>query len=100
VCARELAQTETQRMLISAIPNGQALAPSNKHPAHQYTCGLLLHVSAITTTVSGAEGAVWLEGKSRPKKNKLPKLALANGMWIGDIPFVLSVLTLPEQILI
>jgi hypothetical protein len=27
-------------------------------------------------------------------------MALANDMWIGDVPFELSVLTLPEQILI
>ena len=34
------------------------------------------------------------------QKGQLPKLALANDMWIGDIPFELAVLTMPERILI
>ena len=34
------------------------------------------------------------------KKKKTPPLALANGMWIGDVPSALKVLTLPERILI
>jgi hypothetical protein len=33
-------------------------------------------------------------------KNHLPQLALTNNMWIGDIPFELAVLTLPERVLI
>jgi hypothetical protein len=34
------------------------------------------------------------------KLHKTPPLSLANGMWIGDVPLVLSVLTLPERVLI
>ncbi len=30
----------------------------------------------------------------------MPKFALANNLWLGDIPTELSVLTLPEQLLI
>ncbi|KAH9000485.1 hypothetical protein EDB92DRAFT_1831586 [Lactarius akahatsu] len=29
-----------------------------------------------------------------------PALSLANGLWIGDVPPLLNILTLPEQILI
>ena len=32
--------------------------------------------------------------------NKTPALSLANGMWIGDVPQELSILTLPEKVLI
>ncbi|KIK84219.1 hypothetical protein PAXRUDRAFT_152932 [Paxillus rubicundulus Ve08.2h10] len=32
--------------------------------------------------------------------NKLPKFALANNMWIGNIPQELSILSLPERILV
>jgi hypothetical protein len=35
-----------------------------------------------------------------PKKKKTPALSLANGMWIGEVPLELSVLTLPERILV
>ena len=34
------------------------------------------------------------------ERQTLPKLALANNLWIGDIPFELSDLTIPEQLLI
>ncbi|KAJ7573104.1 hypothetical protein C8J56DRAFT_728939, partial [Mycena floridula] len=34
------------------------------------------------------------------KKESLPPLALANDMWIGNVPFALSCLTLPERLLI
>ncbi len=33
-------------------------------------------------------------------RNMLPKHALTNNLWLGDIPLVLSMLTLPEQMLI
>ncbi|KAK0197841.1 hypothetical protein F5146DRAFT_919470, partial [Armillaria mellea] len=33
-------------------------------------------------------------------KEELPRLALANNMWIGHIPAELEILTLPERILI
>jgi hypothetical protein len=33
-------------------------------------------------------------------KALLPKLVLVNNLWIGDVPSVLSVLTIPEQLLI
>lgn len=34
------------------------------------------------------------------ERGTLPKLALANNLWIGDVPFELSDLTIPEQLLI
>ncbi|KAH9033812.1 hypothetical protein EDB85DRAFT_1864258 [Lactarius pseudohatsudake] len=34
------------------------------------------------------------------QKDKTPALSLANGMWIGDVPPLLNVLTLPERILV
>lgn len=34
------------------------------------------------------------------QKEKIPTLSLANGMWLGDIPLELSILSLPERILI
>ncbi len=34
------------------------------------------------------------------KNNKMPKLALANGLWIGITPITLPQLTIVEEILI
>ncbi|KAH9175176.1 hypothetical protein EDB89DRAFT_1848028 [Lactarius sanguifluus] len=33
------------------------------------------------------------------RKDKTPTLSLANGLWIGDVPPLLTILTLPERIL-
>jgi hypothetical protein len=34
------------------------------------------------------------------RKNRTPAMSLTNGMWIGDIPLELKVLTLPECVLV
>ncbi|KAH9161206.1 hypothetical protein EDB89DRAFT_1861768 [Lactarius sanguifluus] len=34
------------------------------------------------------------------RKDKTPALSLANGLWIGDVPPLLTILTLPERILV
>ncbi|KDQ54205.1 hypothetical protein JAAARDRAFT_110544, partial [Jaapia argillacea MUCL 33604] len=34
------------------------------------------------------------------KQDKIPKLSLANGMWLGDVPEVLKNLTWAERLLI
>ncbi|KAF7310022.1 ATP-dependent DNA helicase [Mycena indigotica] len=38
--------------------------------------------------------------KSTVEDPMTPRLALANNMWIGDVPFQLEILTLPEQLLV
>jgi hypothetical protein len=100
VCAREVVQTDAEVKFIDAIPNQYLLHPSKPHAAHQLTNGMLLHPSAIITSTRGQQGYVCKECMTKLKKGHLPKLALANSMWIGDIPFELSVLTLPERVLI
>ena len=34
------------------------------------------------------------------KKGKVPRLSLANNLWIGEVPYKLTALTIPEQLLI
>src|SRR5882762_4091806 len=34
------------------------------------------------------------------RNNQTPALSLANGMWIGDVPPELAILTLPEKVLV
>ena len=99
-CTRELVDKETQVIPINAIPNHQLLVPYNSHPAHKLTDGLLLMKLAIVETPTGLQGAICKECLKNLGRNWLPRLALANDMWIGEVPFELSALTLPEQILI
>ena len=100
VCARELFCLQLTRYLLDEIPNRHLLAPFEPHPAHVLTEGLLLHRQAIFDVEEKAHGYVCVECVRNLKKNRVPRLALANGMWTGDVPFELSVLTIPEQILI
>ncbi|KAJ6495752.1 hypothetical protein C8R47DRAFT_958364, partial [Mycena vitilis] len=43
---------------------------------------------------------ICLQCKAKLLQDERPPLALANGMWIGSIPFELSILTLAERLLI
>src|SRR5882762_4114279 len=99
-CARELATSQMTLLSLDAIPNCHLLAPFEPHPAHELTGGLLLHTKAIIRKNGKLHGFVCAECMRNLGKKRTPRLALANGMWTGDVPFELSVLTIPEQILI
>jgi len=99
-CARELALCDTQVMDVAEVPNSSWLIPQESHPKHHLTNGMLLHQSALTGTPARPRGHICDECLTNLRKNRLPRLALANNMWIGDIPFELAVLTLPERVLI
>ncbi|KAF8123281.1 hypothetical protein EV363DRAFT_1088543, partial [Boletus edulis] len=60
----------------------------------------LMLSDCITGEDAGAEGWLCNECLRALKANTTPKLALANNMWIGEVPHELAVLTLPEQLLI
>ena len=100
VCARSMSGAGTTALSVHDIPNRHLLAPFQPHPAHKLVDGMLLQSSAIVTSPTGRAGAVCDECLSKLRENKVPRLALANDMWIGEVPFELSVLTLPEQMLI
>lgn len=100
VCARGIFSTNATVFFLGSIPNRHLLVPFESHPAHQLTDGLLLQVSAIRVGSDGQSGAVCNECIRNLRKGRVPRLALANGMWIGEVPFELAALTIPEQILI
>jgi hypothetical protein len=53
---------------------------------------------------TGVDGVSWANVctscNDKLHHDKTPSLMLANGMWVGDVPLELSVLTLPERILV
>jgi hypothetical protein len=99
-CAREVQRVEATMMSIGSLPHQELLQPFEQHPAHILTNGMLLHSLAISASMRGSEGSICHECLSSLRKGRVPRLALANGMWVGDVPFELTVLTLPERILI
>ena len=96
-CAREVALSSSKIMPLGSIPNSIRLRPSRPHPAHVLSNGLLLEPSAIHNE---EKVAICLDCERALSRNKTPPLSIANNMWIGEIPWVLKVLTLPERLLI
>nr|GAT42479.1 predicted protein [Mycena chlorophos] len=96
VCARSLFSKFLERIQFHELPNQTKLRPSHPHAAHKLVEGILLYGDPDPNNL------IWVckQCLTSLKKCELPKLALANNMWIGEIPFELRVLTLPEQLLI
>ena len=104
VCGRECAVQEDDVLLmpLSLIPNSHRLVPAVPHIAHELFEGKLLEPEGVT--VEEEDPIVSVCGECMQELNKSrdvpPKLALANRMWVGKVPWELQVLTFPEQLLI
>ena len=103
VCAGQFFSKEISRVEVDNLRSKNVLSPTTPHPAHILTDGMLLHrtPSAMHTSSTGVRYAnVCVSCVKHLQNNKLPPLSLANGMWVGDVPLELRVLTLPERILV
>ncbi|KAJ7081407.1 hypothetical protein B0H15DRAFT_924257 [Mycena belliarum] len=96
VCARKLFSNRLEETEVENIPNPHHLIPAFPHPSHTLHDGYLLHTAALAAGTT----YVCLECKRKLAVDERPPLALANGMWLGDVPFQLQILTLPERLLI
>ena len=97
VCARETNRGELSPHQLDNIPSPHRLQPTTIHPHHDIFNGMLLHPAGVS--VSGMAN-VCVECSKSLRLDKIPTFALANGLWIGDIPHELAYLTLPERLLI
>ena len=103
ICAGMFHRREMSSMSMDDLRETKKIEPIEAHPAHILTDGMLLHNTpdSVFTTEGGQPFARTCGScQSSIEKKKMPGLSLANGMWIGDIPLELKVLTLPERILI
>ena len=103
VCAGRFFRTETESMTLAELRRTGKLTPTSFHNAHVLTDGMLLHRtedSIYESEKHGVSARVCSTCASSLRQGKIPSLALTNGMWIGDIPLELQVLTLPERILV
>ncbi|EMD32190.1 hypothetical protein CERSUDRAFT_99591 [Gelatoporia subvermispora B] len=104
VCARELSVRDDQvnPYPLSSLPNAERLIPSTPHPAHTLFHGKLLEPRGVSTekgieTVNVCHECICVLRKTGTGP---PKLSLANNLWIGQVPWQLQILTIPEQLLI
>ena len=104
VCARECSVQQDRVLLmpLSLMPNSHRLVPTTPHIAHKVFQGRLLEPMGVTVGSEDPIVSVCGECMQELKKSHElpPKLALANRMWIGKVPWELQVLTFPEQLLI
>ena len=96
VCGREKLVRDGERTFLLSDPSiVDVLRNSNMNGTEEIVIRGLLEVH---------EGAVncWMcfDCMRSLERRLMPKMALANNLWIGDIPFELKGLTIPEQLLI
>ena len=100
VCAREMWGKEVERCAVDDISNKHLLSPNEFHPAHVLTSGMLLERAVMGREEGRLLGDVCHDCSRALGANRTPALSLANGMWIGDVPPQLAILTLPERMLV
>lgn len=107
VCGREVSvQDDNVRVLpLRDLPNAHRLIPHQTHPAQHLFEGKLLEPAGVQLGIQPGSYKVNICFQCRSslendKSNLPPRLSLANNMWIGPTPDVLSSLTFPEQLLI
>jgi len=103
VCAGNFFTKDINQVEVSFLWQKKKLIPSSIHPAHVLTDGMLLDRSPLSLYRN--EHGILFANVCDPcvsalKHDKTPSLSLANGMWVGDVPLELQILTLPERILI
>jgi hypothetical protein len=103
VCAGSFFRSDMDDVPLSKLQEYDSLSPSKLHSSHILTDGMLLHrnpSSFFTDSAALVRVSVCKSCLSSLRQHKTPALSLANGMWIGDVPLVLRVLTLPERVLV
>lgn len=90
------------KMPLSDVPNSHRLVPKTPHPAHDVYNGRLLQPEAVEVNGLDAYISIFQAclDELRKPSDKPPRWSLANGLWIGCIPWQFQVLTFPEQLLI
>ncbi|KIK54308.1 hypothetical protein GYMLUDRAFT_249635 [Collybiopsis luxurians FD-317 M1] len=99
ICGRKIFEHEAQQIKPEDIPHPELLAPKKSHPGHELTLHMLLYRERDSKKVPPF-GCQQCLASLNHKIPKTPAIALANNMWIGDVPFELQNLTLCERILI
>lgn len=99
-CAGIFEEHDMEGISLSSMPHGELLHPKEAHPAQVLTHGMLLEPRGVFFRHNREYGHFCQRCVKSLRENHTPKFSLANNMWIGDIPFELQVLTVPERLLI
>ena len=103
ICASSFFHSEMDFVSLASLHESSLLVPLTSHPAHILMDSMLLHhnPSCFSLNVAGhSRATVCWSCLSSLNCKKTPALSLANGLWVGDIPIILRILTLPECVLV
>jgi hypothetical protein len=101
VCAQETGAKDGSFIRLDEFPRiCDILIPRVPNEKHQLWNGMLLYLPSLRAVQGINEGWLCNLCRRRLASDLLPKYALANNLWIGDVPYELAVLTIPEQLLI
>jgi hypothetical protein len=104
VCARLMNKEEAQFKVLplSTIPNLHCLSPATKIQSKFTIQGVLLTQQAVFNSDGTHIVQICHDCLTSliQLDNLPPKYLLANGLWIGEVPWQLQLLTLPEQLLV
>ena len=101
VCAREMAHDEGRQSQLLYDPFVQEILRTRDGSVRDGMWrGALVVKECIGRLQKGEDVWVCSECSDALAKKKLPRLSLANDLWIGDVPCELKALTIPEQLMI
>jgi hypothetical protein len=100
VCACKVFSVETEEVDLDALPGQDLLVLFIRHCAQHLVCNMLLYHHTVSFLHGKPSGRVCTKCLQDLCTHKLPALALSNGLWVGDVPPQLAILTLPERVLI
>ncbi|SJL05062.1 uncharacterized protein ARMOST_08434 [Armillaria ostoyae] len=98
VCGREMESRLSESIALSDIPHPQLLKPTQVHASHILSSDMLLYTESKKPTTENV--FLCQDCLCSLQAKQLPRLALANDLWIGHMPYQLGILTLPERVLI
>ncbi|KAF7332332.1 ATP-dependent DNA helicase [Mycena kentingensis (nom. inval.)] len=96
VCARRIFRSESTPSTPQDVAEPSLLSPAESHPTQTVVNGCIFHGPAL----SQPETFICLQCKAALDRGETPAHSLANNMWIGEVPFELRILTLPERLLV
>lgn len=101
VCARQMALEKGERSSLLHESRMRALlGPRHVHSAQVLWHGALVMQTGNVPMEDASTMWICFECSSVLQKGKIPRYSLANDLWIGEVPHELTVLTIPEQLLI
>lgn len=99
ICAREKFAREGEETMLLSDQSVVDVLTVNREDGNEGRNVVVLR-DLLETSDGGVNCWMCFECLKALERRSLPKFALANNLWIGNVPDVLTALTIPEQLLI